>query len=115
MARYLLVVLTNAAEGRDDEFNAWYSGQHLRDVVAIPGIVSATRYRLAPLQRAQAQSPYGYFALYEIETDDLSEVIAELNARSGTTAMTISDAMNAERFAYFFEPIGETLSKASPA
>lgn len=38
MARYKLVAFSNAAGGQDAEFNAWYDGQHMPDVLAIPGV-----------------------------------------------------------------------------
>lgn len=102
--RYKFVVLTNAVEGRDDEFNDWYSNVHLRDVLAIPGIVKAERFRLASAQRQPGQ-PYGYLAIYEIETDDLKWVADEIGRRSGTPAMVISDAMAAQKVAAIFAPI----------
>lgn len=49
---YKFVVLTNAVEGRDAEFNDWHSNVHLADVVAIPGILRAERYELAEAQRS---------------------------------------------------------------
>ena len=34
MATALLVVLTHPAEGKEDEYNRWYSEEHLDDVLA---------------------------------------------------------------------------------
>ncbi|UOM36565.1 VOC family protein [Acuticoccus sp. I52.16.1] len=107
MPKYSLVVLTNAVAGREEEFNEWYSGQHLADVVALPGVVSAQRFHLAPLQRAATPSPYRYLAIYEVETDDLAATVAALRERAGTDLMPLSDAMADDRYAYFFEPMGE--------
>lgn len=101
--RYKFVVLTNAVEGREAEFNDWYSNTHLADVIAIPGIVSADRFELAEFQRTLPQ-PYKYLAIYEIETDDLKWVTEELGRRSGTPAMVISDAMHTDRLAAIFKP-----------
>ena len=36
MATYLMAVLTNPVEGREAEFNVWYSEQHVPDVLKIP-------------------------------------------------------------------------------
>lgn len=102
--RYKFVVLTNAVEDRDDEFNDWYSSVHLRDVMAIPGIVAAERFTLAHAQRNPDQ-PYRYLAIYEIETDDLRWVASEIGRRAGTSAMVISDAMAADKLAAIFTPI----------
>jgi hypothetical protein len=97
--RYKFVVLTNAVEGHEAEFNDWYSNTHLADVVAIPGFVSADRFELAEFQRTLPQ-----LAIYEIETDDLKWVTEELGRRSGTPAMVISDAMHKDKLAAIFKP-----------
>lgn len=106
VARYLLIVLTNPVEEREDEFNEWYSGRHLNDVLDLPGVAAAQRYRLTALQRAMTSSPYRYLAIYEVETDDLAATVSALRDRAGTDAMPISDAMAQDRYAYFFEPMG---------
>ena len=103
--KYTFVVLTNAEQDREDEFNDWYTDQHLGDVLKISGIVAAQRFRLAEVQRSAEPPSYQYLALYEIETDDLQSVLNELTARSGTRLMPVSDAMMEEKFAYVFEPI----------
>ena len=41
MGRYMFLGLTNATEGRDDEFNDWYDNRHLPDVLAVEGFVAA--------------------------------------------------------------------------
>mgnify|MGYP001183584620 CR=1 FL=1 len=102
--RYKFVVLTNAVDGRDAEFNDWYTNVHLPDVLAIPGVVSAERFKLAHAQRI-AEQPYGYLAIYEVETDDLKSVTAEIGKRAGTPAMVLSDAMAPEKLAAIFAPI----------
>jgi hypothetical protein len=75
-ATYKFVVLTNAVEGREDEYNDWYTNRHLPDVLAIPGIVEAVRFELAGTQRIAPPWPYRYLAIYDIETDDIDWVAA---------------------------------------
>ncbi len=53
MGTYKLLVLTNAVEGRDDEFNQWYDHQHIPDALDVPGYVAAQRFRLADVQDAR--------------------------------------------------------------
>ena len=107
MSKHLLIVLTNPAEGKEAEFNDWYSNRHLEDVLKVPGIVAAQRYALSPVQRMSPPLPWTYFALYEIETDDLKSTIEGLSSRSGTALMPISDAMHADRQAFVVHAIGE--------
>ncbi len=70
----LLVVLTDPASPEvDDEYNRWYTDEHLPDVLAVPGYVRATRYRAmddaGPLEQQ-------YLALYELEVSDLAALRA---------------------------------------
>jgi hypothetical protein len=53
----------------EDEFNAWYDA-HLPEILAIPGFVSAQRYRLDPVVvDDDVPVRYRFMALYEIEGD----------------------------------------------
>ncbi|MDO7836723.1 hypothetical protein Q4610_16875 [Sphingobium sp. HBC34] len=88
MARYKMVAFSNAVEGRDEDFNQWYDQQHIKDVLAIPGVVSAERFTCV------GEGAQKYMAIYEVETDDLSAVMAELGKRPGTDVMPISDAVD---------------------
>jgi hypothetical protein len=71
MADYYFVVQTNATEGHEEEFSDWYTNVHLKDVLAVPGIVAAQRYELDHV-RTQAEGvkkPFQFLAVYEIEGD----------------------------------------------
>ena len=89
MARHTLVVFTNAAEGKDEEFNRWYNDVHLGDVLGIEGFVEAQRFELKDMDGSAPS--HRYLALYQIETDDIDAVIGRLTSSAGT--MVISDAM----------------------
>jgi hypothetical protein len=52
-------------------------------------------------------------ALYEIETDDLKQTLATLGARSGTSAMVMSDALAEQRLAWVFDPVTPVVTKKS--
>ncbi len=106
MARYLFVVLANPNEGEEQEFNDFYSNQHVPDVLKVPGIRSAQRFRLTETQRMTAPSPFNYLAIYEVETDDLAGVAAEIARRSGSDVMPTNPYICQDpKFAYFFQPI----------
>ena len=94
MARYLFVVNSNPAEGREQEYNEWYSNRHIADLLALPGVVSARRFVLNNTQLADVPQHFKYLALYEIETDDLQDFIGQLLSRSGTESMPISAALS---------------------
>jgi hypothetical protein len=109
MARYTLVVLTNATDGRDEQFNDWYDNQHLPDVLALEGFVAAQRFRLADLDPPQ-KSRHRYMALYHIEADDLAAANRALMKAAGTDAMIISDTIDTSgAIAKYFEPITDVV------
>ncbi len=96
MARHLLVVFTNAVEGQDDKFNAWYDDTHIPDLLAIPGVVAARRLELAPIAAEGLPAPtHRYLALYEIEGDP-APVMQQLNSGVAGGDIQLSDALDAK-------------------
>jgi hypothetical protein len=94
MAKYTLVVLSNANAGKDAEYNEWYNKVHIPDVLNVPGFAAAQRFELADAQLDKSNRPHRYLALYELETDDIQGSLKELRKRAGTAEMLISDAIN---------------------
>jgi hypothetical protein len=60
----MLIVWTNAAAGQEDEFNAWYSREHLGDRVSVPGFRNGARY-------LALRGDPKYLAVYETETPEV--------------------------------------------
>ena len=95
----VLVVLTNPSDGdRDDDYNMWYDETHLSEVTQVPGIVSARRFKLSPVQMDPPSSlgHQQYLAIYEIETDDLDSIPRELTARTTDGRFNMSDALQGD-------------------
>lgn len=71
----ILATLTGPANGAPvHELNTWYDA-HVIDIVGTPGIIGGARYdRVAVKQGAAAP----YFAFYELDTDDVEQVAADL-------------------------------------
>ncbi len=107
MANYTFVVLTNPVPGKEAEFNEWYTKQHIPDVLNVPGIVAGQRFRLADAQMGgDANKPYKYCALYEIESDNPAAVLKDLQSRVGTADMVMTDALDMKNLgAFVFSPI----------
>ncbi len=91
MGKHMLVVFTNPVEGQEDEYNRWYSEQHIKDVVAVPGFRAAERFKTQV--RMTGELNHGYVALYEMDADTLQEAEATMG-RLSNTEMPISDALN---------------------
>lgn len=116
MPSYRFVVLSNPAAGAEDEYNRWYSDQHLREVLQVPGIETAQRFKLHRPSLLPGQDPsHGYLAIYEIETDDIAAVLADLRSRPGTPAMFISEAFDRSTVsALIYEAITPKLETTGP-
>lgn len=107
MPRCVFIVQTNPVPGREDEYNNWYTNVHLPDVLKVPGIVSAQRFRRTAQQRGAGPYPWDYLAIYECESEDVAKVIAGLTERSGTPAMVMSTSLAEARSSCFYEAITE--------
>ena len=105
MGRYNLIALTNPVDGRDEEFNDWYTNEHLADVLKLPGVMAAQRFCLSDMQHRKEPLEWKYMAVYEIEIDDLSKTLSALAAASGTEAMPLSPALSDERMVWIYTPI----------
>jgi len=85
------VVLTHpSSPDVDAEFNKWYDEVHLPDVLSVPGIVGATRYA----RDSEEADLAPYLALYELEAENLSDVLAEVGRRAGTPQMEMSETLS---------------------
>ncbi len=62
-----LIVFTNAAEGRDDEYNEWYDSVHIPEILALEPFQSAQRFRLSDNQIFP--QTHKYVALYQFDGD----------------------------------------------
>jgi hypothetical protein len=93
MPNAILAVYADPADpAREDEFNAWYTDVHIPEVLALEGVVGATRYRLADAQLGRA-GDHRYVTIYELDAPDLQAVLDGLMAGFGSGAVTMSDAM----------------------
>ena len=92
--RAVLIVMSDAAEGRDDEYNDWYDRVHLADVLAVPGFVAARRYVAEPSVHGELPAQR-YLAVYEMEGDDLDALHGALS--SAAQKMEISPAFDRAR------------------
>lgn len=71
---------------REDEYNEWYDGTHLGEVLALPGFVGARRFK-----PTDGDGPY--VAIYEVDVEDLSTVMATLGEAAASGRLQMSDAM----------------------
>jgi hypothetical protein len=104
--KHILLVLSNAVDGRDDAFNTWYTGTHLPDVLKLHGFSAAQRFRISETQMSDNPVSYKYLAIYEVDEEKLPAVKDALASAAGTDAMYIDPALNRDAtVAYFYSPI----------
>jgi hypothetical protein len=88
VARGVYVVRTRAVSAeREPELDEWYDRTHIPEVLAIPGFVSARRFRRVGAEGTEI------LAIYEIDADDLSAPLAELRRRSKAGETTPTTAL----------------------
>ena len=108
MARYVFLVMADCVAGRDDELNAWYDEVHLGEMLAVPGVVSAQRFRRV-LEGTGDGAPRRYLTLYQVDTDDPARAQADLLQRGRHFRM--SDSLDhSTSIVAWYEPLGPVVS-----
>ena len=92
MAKWIMIAETNCTDvAREAEFNEWYDGVHVPDVLECPGFITGKRYEfLMPwtiqdggetthCSASSAEQKAKFMAIYEIEADDPSEAMRMLD------------------------------------
>lgn len=61
----------------EEEFNEWYD-EHLDEILAVPGFVSAQRFRIEPwTEDPDAKGQFRFLAVFELD-GDLRTIMAEM-------------------------------------
>jgi hypothetical protein len=91
--KYRFMVFSSPVDGKEDTYVKWYEGQHIHDLLRIPGFVAAQFFKLSDTQYAGTQ-PQRYLMIWEIETDDLPAVFADVKARLKDGRTVFTDAFS---------------------
>jgi hypothetical protein len=116
----LFFALSNAAPGKDAEFNDWYDTHHIRDVPETHlGFVSGRRFALSPSQRTAERSgvpsPWTYLAIYQLDPSiDPAAVHTDGRDHPGRT-VPAGDSLSDDHVAWTWEPIGPRVVASSPS
>jgi hypothetical protein len=84
-------VLCNPVDGRDEEFNEWYSGHHLPRVLEVPGVLAGQRFKreaVGPWPRGNHE----YLTIWEF--DDPGFAIESLHAARNAQTLTVSESID---------------------
>ena len=99
MARYILLALNGPTAGEGDEqlYLNWYDEVHIPAIRKIDGITSAKRFKV--MRGKVPGELWPYLTMYQIDTDNLSRVSAELNKVMQMSTPTLDSSKSAHMFA----------------
>jgi hypothetical protein len=115
MPKGIFLALANpVSEDVEDDFNAWYTASHAREVLALPGVNSCTRYVLADGQLMPGDDAMGYryLALYEVDVDDWADFSKAMQEGFAEGKITIDAnllSMDPMVKTIVFEQVGDTM------
>src|SRR6478609_4495928 len=97
MSAQFLLVFSNPAPGQEEAYNRWYDEEHLDEVLAVPGFIATTRYRLEEAQlEGQPECPHRYLALYEYD-GDAAQAMALLGDELASGRMALPGSIAADQ------------------
>lgn len=90
MPKCKMIALTTPLPGREDEYNEWYQNVHLPEVVSMPGMKGAQRFKM--LTKFMGQDTNEYLAVYDAEVENPADLLTAFveKARSGKSTPTTS-------------------------
>jgi hypothetical protein len=101
-----LMVFSNPVEGREDEYNEWYDGVHIDEVLEVDAFVACQRFTA---DDGTEGAPARYLAVYEIDADDPVAAYATLQGAVGE--MNVTDAIDRSSVAaWIFTAHGERVA-----
>ena len=112
----MIVVSSPTSEEEEAAFNTWYSDVHLPEIVALPGVTSAARYKIANLALPSEASrmTHRYIAIYELTATtegELQAFVDNMNASIGSGGFDMSGPMDLENVSAMLAlPIDRQLS-----
>lgn len=90
----IFIVTNDPLAGREGEYHDWYNNIHLPDLVRLPGVSAAQRFRV--IQGLELGGPLaGHLALYELA--DTAKTIAGLKSRRGTALLRPTESTDRSR------------------
>jgi len=91
MAKHVLIAFTNPVAGQEDAYHDWYNTTHISEILSVPGIVSARRFKTKVID-VKGGPAWKFMAIYEVETDNLGETLKTLGATTGEVISALDQA-----------------------
>jgi hypothetical protein len=113
LMRDLLIALTSPLEGREEEFNAWYSNVHAKEMLEIDGVLSVQRFLIT--HGASSDAANRYVAIYEVAAGETGNVMARLAESAKAGRLTMSSAMSDRSETWALSALTERLERREDA
>ena len=98
----MMMVMADIPADKEDDFNRWYNGEHLAELLSVPGILSAARYE------AVSSGPK-HLAFYELESPEVINTDAFKDRPRTEWGQRVSPSLIGANFMnYVFEMIHPT-------
>ena len=86
---FRIVGISQPSEGREGEYDEWYEGQHMSEILALPGMVSGQRYKLHSAMAPGIDiSSFAYYELAAHSVEDARETLRAMGTANLTTTTT---------------------------
>lgn len=117
MSKYKMIVYSNPVGDQEDEYREWYAGQHIHDMLNIPGFKGAQWYKMSEHQQigTAADKKYRYVLIWDIEAENIDDVWqAVIQARS-ENRITYSPAFDRATYCTVVEAVTDYVSSEAIA
>lgn len=111
--KYSMLVFSRPVEGREEEYLSWYSGQHIHDLMQIPGYVGCRFYKVtnAQLFGTKEDKHYQYLMVWDWETDDVEALMNDMRQRKADGRSKVCGAF-AEQLNFICMPLTEQIDQS---
>ncbi len=103
--QYSMLVFSNFTDGQEDEYLEWYAGQHIHDLLRIPGFVGCKFFELSNTQLSEIEHEYKYMMIWDIETDDFEAVVKDIKERIADGRTVFIPAFDTNYFDNTWQPV----------
>jgi hypothetical protein len=110
---FYLLVFSDPAENREEEYNHWYDSQHIPDVLRVPGFVSGRRFRVVDNETPGTTIP-SYMVRFKFRSYDLDTTTGEILRRLQSGITRTSSAFGPNPMVYYLAPRGSLVSRTAP-
>lgn len=80
-----MIVLAKAVDGKVDDLAKWYDETHIRELLAVPGVVRAERHAIVPLKGPDGLPKWDFILAYDLEGDPMAAIGNMAKAQVGTS------------------------------